>query len=235
MYGGNIIAANETILEYTNELWTLNMSISFSVDLPPWEKLNEFEYTQRSESHSASIGGAEFKEMFIFGGHTSQYPPPANSMRIFDPTSETWRIPNSSPTRSFGHSAITSFNEPKIDFFGGGFNGKNNTTLLNDLVIYDSILNTWTKLTKNNSPAPIVRHTDTLLSDGKMFVLGGAFFENVYNFSSMSDIYVYDTFTGEWTRKVAVGDVPAARGLHTAVGTPNNTIIIFGGKENNAT
>ncbi|KAG9299472.1 hypothetical protein G9A89_009425 [Geosiphon pyriformis] len=201
VYGGNNIAANGTTLQYvTNELWALDMSIPFLVDSPPWGKLNEFEYTQRSESHSASIGGAEFKEMFIFGGHISPNPPPANSMRIFDPTSETWLIPNFSPTRRFGHSTVTSFNDSKIYFFGGGSDyanpGKNGTILLNELVVYYSILNTWTTFTKNNSPAPIIRHTATLLSDGKMYVFGGAFVEDVYNFSSMADIYVYDTFTG---------------------------------------
>ncbi|KAG9294507.1 hypothetical protein G9A89_009354 [Geosiphon pyriformis] len=51
------------------------------------------------------MGGAKFKKMFIFSGRTSQHPPPPNSMRKFDPTSETWGIPNFLLTCRFEHSA----------------------------------------------------------------------------------------------------------------------------------
>ncbi|KAG9302079.1 hypothetical protein G9A89_021123 [Geosiphon pyriformis] len=220
----------------TNEIWTLDFTKPFSAFSPPWEKLNASGYTIPSDYHTASIGGADNDKMIIFGGLTPLTSPPENSFTTFETKTQEWKTLYSFPSRRFKHSAVTRFNDSKIFIFGGCINSypdtkEKKTIYLNELIILDSRFNTWDAMIRgNNFAVPSCGHTATLLSDGKMYLIGGLI--GTGQLANMTDIQVYDTFTGEWFQRIANGDIPTPRQSHGAIGISNNKIIIFGGINN---
>jgi hypothetical protein len=72
-------------------------------------------------------------------------------------------------------------------------------------------------------------HTATTMSDGKIFIAGGASTNVVTSVTAKCEIY--DPATGLFTQ---VADMPVARSNHSAVLVPNGGVMITGGSDGNA-
>jgi Galactose oxidase, central domain len=71
---------------------------------------------------------------------------------------------------------------------------------------------------------PRVRHTATLLPDGRVLAVGGGQFNG---FSDLASAELYDPITGAWS---ATGTMAEVRWGHTATLLPDGTVLVAGGR-----
>jgi hypothetical protein len=102
----------------------------------------------------------------------------------------------------------------------GGFNSID--TALSSAQIYDPTSGAWS-ITGNLADARYF-HTDTLLPDGKVLVVGGTDGSN-----SLTSAELFDPATGTWS---GTGSLSMARDSHTANLLPNGKVLVTGGKSN---
>jgi uncharacterized delta-60 repeat protein len=137
------------------------------------------------------------------------------------PMNLQWLL-NGAPAQNQTNSTITSTNLQSSDFgfyaltatniFGG--------TISSNAELRDSFARTWTStgdLTRSR-----VRHTATLLSDGRVLVAGG--YDNSQILISSAELY--NPSNGTWT---TAGKLATGRYLHTATLMPNGKILVAGG------
>lgn len=76
------------------------------------------------------------------------------------------------------------------------------------------------------SPLPAARtwHTATLLSNGKVLVVGGS--DSGLGFTDQATAYLYDPATATWTQ---TGSMHTPRSQHTATLLPNGKVLVVGG------
>ncbi|CAG8603034.1 9948_t:CDS:2 [Funneliformis caledonium] len=118
-----------------------------------------------------------------------------------------------------------------MNYFFGGINTPDPKvsakSQLRDLFKVDTRGNHWNIMNVGpNTPPGRFHHTATILSDERMYVIGGY---SVDKLADMNEIYVYDTIEEKWSVQTAVGTLPLARRDHTAVGTHDGKVIIYGG------
>ncbi|CAG8464570.1 7917_t:CDS:2 [Rhizophagus irregularis] len=220
-----------------NELLYLDVSKSFNPAEPPWEIRNSLLVTGGQPPflsfHSCSVGGNQNELLILFGGASREQDPEDNPLFEYNTTTGTWlnlavTTANTPPRRS-DHTIVTTSNS--ISYLWGGTPSEaedTNIKALNQLyklTTGDTI--SWELTTAQNSVGRW-GHSATLLSDGKMYIIGGLSDGNIL--ASMTEIPVYDTFREIWLSQTATGDtIPAQRRGHRAVGTEDNRIIIYGG------
>ncbi|RHZ84064.1 hypothetical protein Glove_86g176 [Diversispora epigaea] len=227
MYGGKV--GTKFSSQDSNELLYLNISNSFPISVPDWQN---GAVGPRVAYHTVSLGGFQNDLLVIYGGESLETPPPTNSLFYYDVTTEIWNLPNIvASQRRREHTAVTRLNDSSIFIFGG-IPDTNNTGIsavvqLNELFDLDTRNGSWNTLSpKENTPSPRFHHTATILSDGKMYIIGGISGENLVD---MSQIYVYDTYNCQWSVQIATGIPPSNRRDHAAVGTHDGKVIIHGG------
>ncbi|KAL1924039.1 uncharacterized protein VTP21DRAFT_7074 [Calcarisporiella thermophila] len=91
----------------------------------------------------------------------------------------------------------------------------------------DLIGGAWSSLNAPESPGNLVWHTVSMLSNGKLVVLGGY---NGYNVAPLHFVHFFDTYTLSWGQSNVYGNAPAPRYGHAAVVMTDDTILIYGGK-----
>ena len=75
-----------------------------------------------------------------------------------------------------------------------------------------------------------VRHTATLLSNGKMLVVGGSIWDGGH-YSGLASAELYDPATGAWS---ITGSLNVSRSGHTATLLPNGKVLVAGDGNNTA-
>ncbi|GBC08319.1 hypothetical protein RclHR1_08020002 [Rhizophagus clarus] len=237
VYGGRTAQSKEIDTSNVNELLYLDVSKPFSPAEPPWEIKNSLLKTGDPPPflafHSCSMGGNQNELLILFGGESREQDPGENSLFEYNTTTGEWLnlvvTTANTPIRRSDHTIVASSNS--IAYLWGGTPveaGDSNVRAFNELyklTTGDTI--SW-ELSASQNTAGRWGHTATLLSDGKMYIIGGSSDGNVL--ASMTDIPIYDTTREIWISQTATGDtIPAQRRGHKAVGTADNRIIIYGG------
>jgi len=214
-----------------NAPWT-NYTVKVNADQTTIPPLNSF--------HTATAVG---NKMYVYGGvvpmaSNGQIPltDTAPILWMYDSDTDTWSSPALSVVstqpfrwRELGSVATSSGN---VVLFGGKFDpftgSKNGTFFSHGLYGVDTKSLKFTDMTtESQGPSSRSTHTVTMLSDGRMVVIGGR--TNDQKLVTMSDIWTYDTNTGTWLELTAGGQVPVPRCAHSAVVTKDDRIIIYGG------
>lgn len=124
------------------------------------------------------------------------------------------------PEPRWGHTSSQS--GTNIIIIGG-----TGSKLFNDVYVYDTVRNTWTKPdVRGTAPTPRLGHSTTTLADGKLLVFGGRAESKHYN-----DIHVFDPIRLGWVKSVqSPKSFPESRSGHTAILAPDlSRIILYGG------
>ncbi|CAJ0877142.1 6500_t:CDS:2 [Entrophospora sp. SA101] len=220
----------------TDEILYLDISVEFNPASPKWKSITGI--APPLAFHSMSIGGESNELLIIFGG-TSKYTIPPNTLYIFNTTSST-KATNSPTTvnvkGSIEHTSITRYNDSMVFIFGGTsqiITNDNATDIVidafNDMHVLDSKSITFNTISPSNGvfPLGVYHHSSTLLSDNKIYIIGGV--DKNDAFMPMGSINIFDTMTNQWSNQNATGAIPIDRRVHRAVGTNDNKIIIYGG------
>ncbi|CAG8483998.1 10922_t:CDS:2 [Ambispora leptoticha] len=239
VFGGQRIsgtAVTDTTAD-TNELWILDLTKSFDISSPPWVQGTSTN-APLVAYHTANVGGPENELLIIYGGENPN-PIPSSPYAVYNTKTQEWSTANfdsaSFVNRRKGHTGVTNFNDATIIYYAGkryaDFDNLENKALLNnELFIVFTGVDTWTTHVLPSGPEFIAFHTSTLLN-GKMYVIGGALDAN--KLMKMDQILVFDLKKSQWISTPATGsDIPSERLGHTAVGTWDNKIIIYGGTTN---
>ncbi|CAH1765199.1 21834_t:CDS:2, partial [Entrophospora sp. SA101] len=234
VYGGNV-GATQKVGRKTNQLLLLDMKKSFPITNPSWIISNDD--GPKVAYHAISFGGENNRILVLYGGESPDTSPPANSLFYYDTVNKSWSSPAIAvASRRIEHTIQTRVNDSMVYVFGGAPAIDPDVTSqvqYQDLYYLDSIKNIWsTTNLQLNTPFGRFHHTATLLSDGKMYVIGGYSGNSLVD---MSDIYVFDTIMSQWNRTVAGGTIPTPRREHVAAGTDDGRIIIHGGVDINFT
>ncbi|GBC02575.1 hypothetical protein RclHR1_00470005 [Rhizophagus clarus] len=85
-------------------------------------------------------------------------------------------------------------------------------------------------LANPNVPTLRIHYGATLLPNNKIIYIGGY---DGKNYLTLEQVYIYDTTSNDWHRKITTGTIPSNRGKFSAVlGLDGQKIIIFGGSNN---
>ncbi|CAI2179357.1 17291_t:CDS:2 [Funneliformis geosporum] len=237
IYGGKVGTSSKDdpmdTSQNSNQLLILDVSVPFSIKDPAW-KLRLV--GPRVAYHTISLGGLQNELLVLYGGEYSDVPIPANPLFYYNTSEESplWiyaGIQDKQPAVNIReHTVVTRFND-SMNYFFGGINTPDPKISakfqLRDLFKVDTRGNHWNIMNVDiNTPPGRFHHTATILSDGKMYIIGGY---SVDKLADMNQIYVYDTIVEKWSVQTAVGTLPSARRDHTAVGTHDGKVIIHGG------
>jgi hypothetical protein len=166
--------------------------------------------------------------VLVAGGETCctldvyQYYTP--SAALYDPRTGTWTPTGSMTTirdgMAPGEATATLLNTGKVLVTGGYNGGCPPCTSLSSAELYDPGTGTWAAT--GSMTTARVYHTATLLSNGKVLVVGG---QDTFG-HELASAEVYDPSTGTWT---ATGSMPDARSNHTATLLPTGQVLVAGG------
>lgn len=156
-------------------------------------------------------------KVLVAGGYNSTIS--IGSSELYDPASGTWTGTGGLVTARHSHTATLLGNGKVLVSGGIDFSGSGNFYLAN-AELYDPQSGTWTPTgTLGNKRAS---HTATLLSTGKVLVVGG---ENGTG-HSLANAELYDPSSGNWA---PTGSLITARSSHTAALLSDGTILAAGG------
>ncbi len=159
--------------------------------------------------------------VLIVGGYTSggsELRP--TSAEIYDPISNTWSAAGNTTVPHGLISASVLLTNGKVLLLGGDTTESAGFLVMTPIVeLYDPITNNWTPVAPMNTPR--ATHSATLLSDGRVLVVGGSDGAGV-----LSSAEIYDPNTNAWT---VVPAMTTARQYHTATLLADGTVLVAGG------
>ncbi|CAB4426728.1 unnamed protein product [Rhizophagus irregularis] len=233
-FGGESFRSKKTTSALDQILY-LDVSKPFNTVSPPFEEIINVPIPFGS-SFATAFFSPQKNVIYLFGGimvdaNTSLdiYKPVLHSYNL---ETREWTIPTTNgfePTRRRGINGVINKETGKFYVFGGWeqINGQNNYTVYNDMIVFDTISLTWSKGSTINVPLPRVDYTATLLSNGIIVFIGGK--DNNFRDVDINQLALYDTKVDEWSIMTARGVTSENRSSHSAVLTPDERIIIFGG------
>jgi hypothetical protein len=142
-----------------------------------------------------------------------------SSAELYDPASGTWTATGSLATARYAHTATLLPNGKVLVAGGGG--GPDPPYVVSSAELYDPATGTW--MHSGSLATGRLRHTATLLPNGKVLAAGGL------NLTYLSSAELYDPATGTWT---ATGSLNRGRYVHTATLLPNGKVLATGGTTN---
>jgi len=143
------------------------------------------------------------------------------SCELFDPETETWTMTDSIPTYRYFGQTVTTLNNGNIFICGGMFidTATWDSHILRNVEIYNLELERWTEVAPMNLGR--MNHTATLLSDGKVLVVGGL----TDNLTS-NKCEIYDPLLDTWE---VVAPMSEKRSRHAAILLNNGNVFVSGG------
>ncbi|CAG8564580.1 1850_t:CDS:2, partial [Dentiscutata heterogama] len=230
----------------SDEVFYLDLSSSFSVDLPPFTDLSATSRMPFGSERGTTVLGISGVRIFLVGGvqqnmETFSYNTTNSSLWIYNINSQNW---DTSGPGTYGpplprrRSTATVIDKNGVIFIFGGRVGPDTGSdvfiVLDDLFTLDTTLFKWSNISLPNHPSPRNLCTATLMPDGKIIYIGGVTQSSPGQSPtriSMNEIHIFDTIASAWSQKSALGDVDPRVG-HTALLAPDNhTIIILGGTQ----
>jgi hypothetical protein len=148
-----------------------------------------------------------------------------SSAEIYDPASGTF-FPTWSMQVARDSATATLLNNGKVLITGGGFSGGGSFGMLSEAETYDPSSGKFT--VTGSMAAPRVGHSATLLSDGRVLVIGGSNEVNAPGFprTYYASTEVYDPAAGQFT---ANGTLSTPRQGHGATLLANGKVLVEGG------
>jgi N-acetylneuraminic acid mutarotase len=144
-----------------------------------------------------------------------------NSAEVYNLKTGTWATTRSMSTARIYHTA-TLLPNGKVLVAGGSNFGANGISYLSSAELYDPTSSTWS--TVGFMSTDRIRHTATLLSNGKVLVTGG--FNNSTSYLSSTELY--NPQTRAWR---STGSMKIARDFHTATLLSNGKVLVAGGSD----
>jgi len=133
------------------------------------------------------------------------------------------------------NGSLVSFPEQeKIILFGGEYYTGNKMYVYNDVFVYNTRKQEWTKLTIPNGPPPRSAHQAVVVSQqgGQMWIFGGEFSSHSQaQFYHYKDLWVLHLQKKKWEQVKSPG-APSARSGHRMIALKKQ-IIVFGGFHDN--
>ncbi|CAG8546178.1 15293_t:CDS:2 [Cetraspora pellucida] len=231
----------------SDEVFYLELSSSFTVDLPPFTDLSATSRVPFGCEKGTMVLGVYGIRMYLVGGvqqdmTTFGYNTTNSSLWIYIVNSQKWDIPGPGtagiPLPRRRSTATTIDKNGVIYIFGGRVEvdtGSNVFTIFDDFFTFDTVLLRWTNMSSlPNLPYKRSHSTATLMPDGKIIYIGGVTQSipgEPATRISMNEINIFDTIASVWSQKSALGIVDPRVG-HTSVLAPDNrTIVILGGSQ----
>ena len=150
------------------------------------------------------------------------------SAELYDPSTGTFSATGSMTVPRVGHTA-TLLNNGKVLITGGASDPSEAAVASAEL--YDPGAGTFTATTGSMTTARVT-HTATLLSDGRVVLVGGdvIFFNGVQNtnIKALASAEIFDTNTGTFA---ATGNMTVPRENHTATLLTSGKVLITGGSD----
>jgi N-acetylneuraminic acid mutarotase len=143
---------------------------------------------------------------------------PEPTAELFDPTTETWTSTGDLFSPRFGHSA-TLLSNGKV-LVAGGFANSSRDYTLDSAELYDPGTGEWYATGKLHTAR--MYHTATLLSNGKVLIVGGM--HDPADFLNSAELY--DPVTQVWTTTTSL-NAPVLD--HRATLLPNGKVLVTGG------
>lgn len=174
------------------------------------------------DSHTCTTVG---HRLFVFGGTDGSSP--LKDLHILDTDSNNWSSPTTrgeGPAAREGHSAALIGH--RLFVFGGCGRSPDDQeeTYFNDLYVLDTSTLIWIKAaTRGPAPAPRDSHTCSSYKNN-FIVLGGEDSSNSY----LSDIYILNADTLQWSELRTTGQKLIPRAGHTTVAL-GKYLFVFGG------
>ncbi len=163
-----------------------------------------------------AVAAAAGEEVIVFGGSDGFLA--LSSGAIYDAADDTWRaMADARPAGLSGRSAHTAVWTGSALLVWGGHNG---VSVLGDGGLYDPVLDTWTKVSAIDAPAPRSSHS-AVWTGTELVVWGGRGVDGVF-----ADGGIYDPALDTWTAIEDSGYDGVAE--HTAVWT-GAEMVVFGG------
>ncbi|KAF7725759.1 hypothetical protein EC973_009376 [Apophysomyces ossiformis] len=233
VYGG----ANATS-RYSNKLFQLTQTANNFI----WEEIPQQGALPPPSAYAQAVISTTGASMLVIGGAYNQTTAQSPlQIYVYQFANNAWSSPpgntqsnvSTAPANRISFSA-TADKSNNVYIYGGTDVGK--TQVYSQLYMYSPSTNSFTAL-----PDPQVGrygHTASLLSNGNLVVIGGLIQTNQNNqaqrsLATMESLYVYSTSTKQWqTQKInpaSGAGFPSTRSGHTAIVTPDDKIIIFGG------
>ncbi len=137
---------------------------------------------------------------------------------LYDTTAIGWSATGSLSTARYRHTATLIASGPAAGkvLVAGGWSG---SAALATSQLYDPSLLTWSPTTGGLTTGRY-DHTATLLSDGRVLVVGGT------NGTALASAEIYDPTAGTWS---AADSLNTARSFHTATLLRNGKVLVAGG------
>ncbi|PKY40931.1 galactose oxidase [Rhizophagus irregularis] len=223
-----------------DQILYLDVSKSFNTVNPPFEEIINVPIPFGS-SYATTFLSPQKNVIYLFAGNMVDANTKNPSLEFYKPVlhsynleTREWTVPTTNgfePTRRRAINGVINKETGKFYVFGGWeqINGQNNYTVYNDMIVFDTISLTWSKGSTINVPLPRVDYTATLLSNGIIVFIGGK--DNNFRDVDINQLALYDTKVDKWSIMTARGVTLENRGLHSAVLTPDERIIIFGGNK----
>jgi hypothetical protein len=166
--------------------------------------------------HTATLlaGG----KVFVTGGRTTN-DVSLSATEFYEPASGGWTAGPVLKQDRFRHTG-TVLNDGRILYTGGYSSSKGNT--LATAEVYDPTTNAFTLLTSTMSDTRM-DHTATLMSNGKVLIVGG--WSSVKG-KTVASADVFDPATNTFT---PAPSLPISRHEHTAILLPDGTVFLAGG------
>ncbi|GES94599.1 hypothetical protein GLOIN_2v1532917 [Rhizophagus clarus] len=236
--GGQELFFNQNIQLMLDQMLYLDVSKPFNTENPPFEEMpNTIPF---KSSYATAFLSSQKNIIYLFGGYMRDV---NTDLNIFNPVfhsynleTNEWSVPTSNgitPSERVEINGVINNETGKFYVFGGDTNqetGSKTIVVFNDMNIFDINSLTWSKGSTINAPLPRIDYTATLLSNGIIVFIGGRE-TNAFNDVDINQLALYDTKVDKWLTMTAQGVTLENRNCHSAVLTPDEKIIIFGGSK----
>ncbi|RIB13387.1 hypothetical protein C2G38_1737405 [Gigaspora rosea] len=185
-FGGNLSTTDynsDSASNNTNEVWYLDLSSSFNITTPPWNKDVGMPI---GYILGASCVSPIDNSVFLVGGrmyipNTATINLGSSPVYVFNSNISLWTTPNiigfnsSFKMRNQIQPVIDNYGKKIYTFGGTNYTGFNVSSVrYNDMSILDTNSMTWSTLAISaNAPPPLLFYTATLLPTGIIVYIGG--------------------------------------------------------------
>ena len=173
------------------------------------------------EQHTATL--LPNGKVLVAGGTIGYGGSCTGDSELYDPAAGTWTMTHPMNDARWDHTATLLPNGKVLAAGGQVCGGMPSSFTSAD--IYDPATGNWTAtgaMSGNRS-----QHTATLLPNGKVLAVGGAFGPN-----ALSTVEIYDPAAGRWT---PANTMSTTRYDHTATLLPNGKVLVAGGRDSAGT